>query len=151
MSRTAKDEAATFLRDLDEHLLNGPIESVGIVDVRDYGGITRGLVQRRLKKALEEGRDRRRERREQRGIDASPSYVNRWHLVGDFDGALASRFGVGPEPAHPVAFVVDRCGVVNGPLRDVGRVLTAVAHAVSSSKSRKSAAARPSRPLHTAR
>src|SRR5437016_3890019 len=50
MSRGAKEEAAGFLRTLDEKLLNGPVESLGVVDLRKYGGLTRDLAQWRLKR-----------------------------------------------------------------------------------------------------
>lgn len=135
MSRGAKDEAAEFLRSLDERLLNQPVESVGVVDVRKYGGVMRPIAEHQLSKAAGDGRDKRRKRREERGLDASQEYVSRWHLIGDFDGKLLERFGVEPEPQHPLAFVVDRCGQVGGPLREVDAVVSAVDHAIGGSKS----------------
>jgi hypothetical protein len=126
MSRRAKDDSSAFARAVDETLLNAPVESVGIVDVRRYGGILRRLATSYLRKSADEALAHRRERRQAKGIDASPEFVNRWHLVGDFDGSLFSRFGVVSEPAHPLAFVLDRTGDVYGPFADVKSLLSAV-------------------------
>ena len=126
MSRSAKEESSSFARAVDEILLNAPIESVGTVDLRKYAGVLRRLATSYLKKSAEESLAHRRERRLAKGVDASPEMVNRWHLIGDFDGSLFSRFGVESDPAHPLAFVLDRAGAVHGPFRDVQSVVSAV-------------------------
>src|SRR5262245_5706997 len=41
ISRTSKDESSELLKGFDEKLLNSPVESVSIVDMRKYGGIMR--------------------------------------------------------------------------------------------------------------
>lgn len=126
MSRRARDASAAFARAIDERLLARAVESVGVVDVRPYRGLLRGLATRYLRRSAEEARVRRRQRRLAHRVDASPAAVDRWHLVGDFDGALFARFGVAPEPAAPLAFVVAPDGVVHGPYGDVHAVVTAV-------------------------
>ncbi|MDB4970257.1 MAG: hypothetical protein JWN44_5946 [Myxococcales bacterium] len=125
MSRRAKDESSAFARALDETLLNAPVESVGVVDVRRYAGLLRRVATSYLKKSASEALDHRRERRVAMGIDASAEVVNRWHLIGDFDGALFERFSVEREPARPLAFLVDRDGGVHGPFADVTSVVSA--------------------------
>lgn len=130
MSRTAKDASSLFARTVDERLLDQPVELVGIVDVRRYGGIFRGLATSRMRRSEEEARVARRQRRLDHGVDASPAAVDRWHLVGDFDGALFRRFGVETEPAQPVAFVVDGAGELHGPFRDVDTVVAAATAAL---------------------
>jgi hypothetical protein len=127
MSRRCKDASNTFARVVDEKLLDGPVELVGIVDVHRYGGILKRVALSYMRKSAEEARVHRRQRRVARGVDASDRYVDRWHLIGDFDGALFARFGVAPEPAQPLAFVVDRSGAVHGPYRDVPSLLAAAA------------------------
>jgi hypothetical protein len=134
MSRGGKDEAADFLRSLDERLLNEPVESVGVVDVRKYSGLMKPLAEHQLSKAAGDGRDKRRKRREERGLDASAESVDRWHLIGDFDGKVLEKFGVEPEPQHPLGFVVDKCGQVGGPHKDVDGLISAVDQAMSGSK-----------------
>jgi hypothetical protein len=130
MSRASANESSTLLTTFDERTLDAPVDTLAIVDLRQYGGgVTRRLANWRLKRSAEESRTRRRERRQARGVDASPEAVNRWHLVGDFDGALFKRFGVEPEPDHPIGFVVDRAGGVSGPYRDVDALVAAVARA----------------------
>jgi hypothetical protein len=129
MSKSAQAASATFARQVDERLLDRSIESIGIVDVRRYGGILRRLATSYLKRSAEEAKVRRRERREARGVDASPAAVDRWHLVGDFDGSLFSRFGVAAEPSQPLAFVVDGAGERHGPFYDVDRVVAAATSA----------------------
>lgn len=129
MSRSAKDASSAFARAVDERLLDRPIESVGIVDVRKYGGLLRSLATKYLKRSAEDAKVKRRERREARGVDASPAAVDRWHLVGDFDGALFAQFGVEAEPKQPLAFVVDCGGALHGPYRDVDPLVAAVASA----------------------
>jgi hypothetical protein len=131
MSRRSKDASSGFARSIDEKLLNGPVESVGIVDVRKYSGLMRRLAQSYLRKSAEESRSRRRDRRTAAGIDASAEFVNRWHLVGDFDGSLFARFGVDAEPDKPLAFVLSRDGSVRGPYRDVDALLRSVAEATT--------------------
>ena len=126
MSRRAKEESSAFGRALDETLLNAPVEAIGIVDVRRYAGILRRIATSYLRKSADEALGRRRERRLAKGIDASPEFVNRWHLIGDFDGSLFDRFGVESEPARPLAFVLDREGGVHGPFADVAGVLSAL-------------------------
>ena len=126
MSKSAKDASATFARTLDERLLDKPVESVGVVDVRRYAGILRGLCTRYLKRSAEESKVVRRERRLAHGVDASPAAVERWHLIGDFDGSIFARFGVEAEPKQPLAFVVDGGGALHGPFRDVDPVVAAV-------------------------
>lgn len=125
MSRRAQDESSSFARAIDEQLLDVPIEEVGVVDTHRYGGLLRGIAMRHLKSSANEALQHRRERRINKGVDASPERVNCWHLIGDFDGSLFALFGVEPEPAHPLAFVVDRSGTVAGPFRDVAGVLSA--------------------------
>jgi hypothetical protein len=129
MTRKAKDECTAFGREIDERLLDVAIESVSFVDMHPYSGILRGLAMSHLKKSAQEALQHRRERRVARGIDASSDVVNRWHLVGDFDGALFSRFGVDAELAHPLAFVLDKSGTLLGPFHDADAVLTAVGDA----------------------
>lgn len=129
MSRKAESESTAFGRDIDERLLDAAIESVAIVDMHPYAGWLRRLATSRLKKSAEEARVHRRERRVARGIDASNDVINRWHLIGDFDGALFSRFGVAADLAHPIAFVLDKSGTVLGPFHDVPAVAAAVGQA----------------------
>lgn len=126
MSRRAGDECNAFGRDLDEQLLDAPIESVAFVDVRRYAGWLRRLAESRMKKSALEAREHRRARRLEHGANASSDVVNRWHLVGDFDGALFSQFGVEGEPEHPLAFVLDPKGALRGPFREVRAVVAAV-------------------------
>ena len=127
MSRSAKDASSAFARTIDERLLDRAIESIGIVDVRRYGGILRRLATSYLVRSAEEAKVHRRERRQARGVDASPQAVDRWHLVGDFDGSLFARFGVAAEPKAPLAFVVDAAGDLHGPFHDVDTVIAALA------------------------
>jgi len=127
MSRTARAASATFARAVDERLLDRPIESVGIVDVRRYGGVLRRLATSYLVRSAKEARVSRRERRQARGVDASEGAIDRWHLVGDFDGSLFARFGVAAEPKEPLAFVVDPAGALHGPFLEVDEVVAAVA------------------------
>lgn len=131
MSRAAKDASSAFARSIDEKLLDRPIESIGIVDVRKYGGILKRMATSYLKRSAEEAKVRRKERRVAAGVDASPAAVDRWHLIGDFDGSLFTRFGVGTEPAQPLAFVLDGAGAVHGPYQDVGAVVAAVSAATA--------------------
>lgn len=126
MSRRAKDESSAFARIVDETLLNAPVESVGIVDVRKYGGILRRVATSYLRKSADDARVHRRDRRVAKGVDSSPEFVNRWHLIGDFDGSLFARFGVEREPARPLAFVLDRAGGVQGPFADAPSLVNAV-------------------------
>lgn len=126
MSRTCKEESADFVRRFDEQVLDAPVESVGIVDVRKYGGLTRSIAQWQLRKAANVARTHRRERRERNGVDASAQFVNRWHLLGDFDGSLFKQFDVEAEPAHPLALVVDLSGTVRGPYRDLQSLLQGI-------------------------
>jgi hypothetical protein len=151
MSRSAKNEDAEFLRELDEKLLNGPVDFVGIVDVRKYGGaFVRGIAERKIKQGEKDARAGRRKRREDRGVDASEEYVNRWHLVGDFEGDLLTHFGIDEEPDRPVAFVLDRCGRVGAAHYEVSGVLAAVAHAQPRRAARKGAASPASSRARTA-
>jgi hypothetical protein len=136
MSRSSKDEAAEFLGELDTKLLNDPVESLSVVDVRNFGGVMRGIASWQLKRAAADARDKRKQRRETGGLDASEEFIDRWHLVGDFDGKIMDKFGVAAEPQHPVAFVVDRCGVVGEAHRDVGELMAEVDHVVASKTSR---------------
>jgi hypothetical protein len=129
MSRRAQDECARFGRELDERTLGAVLESVAVVDVHRYGGLLRRLALSRLRKSAEEALARRRERRQARGADASDQAVRSWHLVGDFEGSLFSRFAVALDPEHPIAFVLDKRGLVRGPYRDVPAVLAAIADA----------------------
>ena len=125
MSKSAKEASAAFAKAIDERLVDKPIDSIGIVDVRRYSGILRGVCTRYLKRSAEESKVKRRERRQARGVDATPTAVDRWHLVGDFDGSLFARFGVEAEPKQPLAFVVDCTGTLRGPFRDVEPVVAA--------------------------
>jgi hypothetical protein len=125
MSRRAQEASAAFARAVDERLIDRPIESIGVVDVRRYGGILRRLATSYLRRSAEEAKVRRRARRQARGVDASAAAVDRWHLVGDFDGSLFGRFGVEAEPKQPLAFVVDGAGELHGPFRDVEPVVVA--------------------------
>jgi hypothetical protein len=145
MSRSAKDEASDFLRELDQKLLNSPVESVGVVDVRKYGGVMRSVATWQLKRAAENSRAKRKERRQQQGLDASKEYLDRWHLVGDFDGKLLEQFGVEAEPQHPVAFVVDRCGTIGAPHRDVAGLMSEVDQTVAKTASRTAGASSATR------
>lgn len=126
ISRSSKDEAADLLQEIDDKLMDRPIETVAIVDVTKFAGILHRAASRQLRKSAQEARVKRRERREQRGVDASPAAVDRWHLVGDFSGANLDRFGVAREPAHPVAFVVGCSGAMLGPFHDAEALLAAV-------------------------
>ena len=126
MSKRCKEASAAFAKAVDERLLDQPVESVGVVDVRRYSGFLRGMCTSYLKRSAEESRVKRRERRQARGVDASQTAVDRWHLIGDFDGSLFSRFGVESEPSQPLAFVVDAGGKLHGPFRDVDPVVAAV-------------------------
>ena len=146
LSRGTADEAADFVRQLDEELLNRPVQMVGIVDLHRYSALRR-LAEIRLKTSAKESRQKRRDRRVARGADASDLYVNRWHVVGDFDGGLLARFGVSPDSARPVAFVVGRCGKRSGPFSEVPATLRAVDHAAPKT-ARKSADSGASSRLH---
>jgi hypothetical protein len=126
MSRRAQDECATFGREIDERTLDADVESVAIVDVHRYGGLMRSLALSRLRQSAQASLARRRSRRQARGIDLSNGAANRWHLVGDFDGSLFSRFNVAPDPQHPIAFVLDRRGALHGPYSDSKAVVAAV-------------------------
>jgi hypothetical protein len=126
MSKRAKEASAAFARAVDERLIDRPIESIGVVDVRRYAGMLRGLATSYLRRSAEESKVKRRERRVARGVDSSPAAVDRWHLVGDFDGSLFTRFGVEAEPKEPLAFVVDTGGELHGPFREVDRVVAAL-------------------------
>jgi len=134
MSKRSREASSEFGRVVDERLLEAPVESVAIVDVRKYGGWLRGLATSRMQKSEREARARRRERRIARGADASDAAVNRWHLVGDFDGALFARFGVGADPERPLAFLVDPRGELRGPYRDPDALCAAVARLASPSR-----------------
>jgi hypothetical protein len=131
MSERAKDESAALARTVDERLLNAPMDTIGIVDVRKYS-LFKSLVNSHLRKAEWESRDHRRERRLEHGIDASPEFVNRWHLLGDFDGKLFDRFSVEKNPARPVAFVLDKMGEVHGPYRETSELLVALSTLLNS-------------------
>ena len=126
MSRRAKDASAAFARAVDERLIDRPIESIGVVDVRRYAGMLRSLATSYLRRSAEDAKVKRRERRVARGVDASPAAVDRWHLIGDFDGSLFARFGVEAEPKEPLAFVVDTAGELHGPFREVDCVVAAL-------------------------
>jgi hypothetical protein len=126
MSKQSRYESAELLRRLDERVLNRPVDSIGVVDVSRYSGFVRGIAERRLRQSLVDGRAKRRERRLALGIDASAVLVDRWHLIGDFSGAVLDAFGVEREPEHPIAFVVDRSGAVRGPYRDLEPLLGAI-------------------------
>jgi hypothetical protein len=149
-SRSAAEDASDLIRQLDERLLNGPVQMVGVVDLRKYAHVFRSVAERQLKKSAAESRDRRRERRQKRGVDASPTFVDRWHVIGDFDGSLLLRFHVDPDPSVPVAYVVGSCGQVSGPFHDVEGTLRAVNHA-SSRSARRPADSRASRRLRAAK
>jgi hypothetical protein len=131
MSRGAKEEASDFLRDLDQRVLHDPVDSLGVVDVRKYAGVMRSVASWQIKRAANDARAKRKERGEKQGLDAS--YPGRWHLIGDFDGKLLEQFGVEAEPQHPVAFVVDRCGAIGAPHRDVNSLMAEVDQAVAKS------------------
>jgi hypothetical protein len=126
MSKDSKEESAELGRLVDEKLVDRPVEQVAIVDMRKYGGMVRGMAESRLRKAAQDSRKDRRTRREAQHADASPEAVDRWHLIGDFDGSLFDRFGVGRNEELPVAFVVDRNGKLRGPYRQAATVLSAV-------------------------
>jgi hypothetical protein len=128
MSRRSQDASAALARAVDERLIDRPIESIGIVDVRRYAGMLRGLASSRLRRAAEQAKERRRERRQARGVDASAAAVDRWHLVGDFDGSLFARYAVAADLQQPLAFVVDCAGRLHGPFRDGDAVALAVEH-----------------------
>jgi hypothetical protein len=146
MSPQSKDESAEFVRDVDEKLLDRPVDPIGIVDVRAYSGLTRPIAEWQLRKSVKEARERRRKRREERQVDASLDVINRWHLIGDFDGALFKKFDVDLELERPLAFVVERTGTLHGPYRDVAGVAAAV-HRVAGRAAAKSAQTDwPSRP-----
>jgi hypothetical protein len=142
MSPKAQEESNAFGREVDERTLDADIDSVAIVDLHRYGGWLRGLASSRLRKAAEETLARRRARRQGRGADGANGATNndeivrRWHLVGDFDGSLLMRFAVAADPGHPLAFVLDRRGALQGPFRQVADVITAVAHLRSSVQGR---------------
>lgn len=139
LARECRDESADLARGVDEQLLSSPIDQIGIVDMRAYSGTLRSLATWQLKRSALEGRTRRKQRREQHHVDASPGEVDRWHLVGDFDGALFKRFGIDPHLPHPLAFVVERDGVLRGPYRDVASVVGEVQRAFGSAASRRTA------------
>jgi hypothetical protein len=130
MSRESRDESAELARGVDEGLLDAPVEQVGIVDVHRYGGITRSFALGRMRKSVEEARASRRQRRLEHHADASPAAVNRWHLIGDFDGALFRQLGVELDLEHPVAFVVEAGGRLHGPYHDVGDVVAEVVRVI---------------------
>jgi hypothetical protein len=133
MSRRAREACSTFGGAVDERLLDVAVESVGIIDVRPYAGWMRPIATSRLRREAEAARERRRQRRIARGVDASAEVVNRWHLIGDFDGSLFARFGVQAEPERPLAFVLDREGRLRGPYDDVSTLVAVVAEATSHS------------------
>jgi hypothetical protein len=129
MSPNAKEESVSFGREVDERTLDADVESVAIVDLHRYGRWLRSLVLSRLRRSAEEVRAHNRTRRQARGLDSSDGAVNRWHLVGDFDGSMFSRFRVAPDPQHPCALVLDTRGALHGPYRDVAAVVAAVGEA----------------------
>jgi hypothetical protein len=131
ISRTSKDESSELLKGFDERLLNAPIETVSIVDMRKYSGIMHSLAERQLRKSAEESRTKRRQRREAQHADASDAVVNRWHLLGDYDGKLFEKFGAGAEPQHPVGFVVDMTGGLHGPYGELSTLVAAANHAMA--------------------
>ena len=151
LSRAASEDASQFIRQIDEHLLNAPVQIVGIVDLHRYGGLARSLAERSLRKAAAESREKRRKRREAQGVDSSPTFVNRWHVIGDFAGRLLGRFGVALDPKEPVAFVVTSCGQVRGPFHDVDATLAAVGHAVPAKTARTPSSSRASSLVSAAR
>jgi hypothetical protein len=152
LSRAASEEASQFIRQIDERLLNAPVQIVGIVDLHRYSGaLSRSLAERSLRRAANDSREKRRQRRQKQGVDASPTFVNRWHVIGDFAGKLLARFGVQPEPPEPVAFVVNSCGQVRGPFHDVNATLAAVGHGVPAKTARTSSSSRASRRASAAR
>jgi hypothetical protein len=142
MNRDNKDEAADFLRDLDKKLLDEPVDSLGVVDVRKYGGVMRSVANWELKRAAERSRAKRKERREQQGRDVSKDELDRFRLVGDFDGKVLEQFGVGAEPKQVVAFVVDRCGAIGSPHHDVESLMAEVNQTVAKSASRSARVSR---------
>ena len=126
VSRTSKDEASELMQTVDDQIMTRPIDTVAFVDVTRYAGILHKAASWQLRKSAEEARVKRRQRREERGVDASAEAVDRWHLVGDFSGTELARFGVAREPAHPIAFVVGCSGAVLGPFHDADSLLAAV-------------------------
>src|SRR5262249_55258458 len=152
-SRNSQEESTELGRGVDERLLGRPIQQVVIADVKRFGGITRPLANMRLESSAKEGLDRRRKRREQQHVDASPREVNRWHLIGDFDGWLLKKFGVPQALSHPRAFVVERSGEVHGPYGDVASVVGEVVKVTGGSAPAKAAlntSPRPASRLRTA-
>jgi hypothetical protein len=148
-SRNSKDAAGELSKRVDEDLLDGPVDMVSVVDLRKYSGaLPSAIARKKLKKSQEDGRTRRRERRQQRGVDASDSFVDRWHLVGDFDGKIFDAFHVDPEPNPPVVFIVDRSGAFLGPYSDVETVLGAVHQSLHGQRRARTA---PGGPGHVAR
>jgi hypothetical protein len=148
-SRNSKDAAGELARRLDEDLLDGPVDMVSVVDLRRYSGaLPSAIARKRLKQSAEDGRARRRQRRQQHGVDASDSFLDRWHLVGDFDGKIFDAFHVAPEPDHPVAFIVDRSGAFLGPYGDAETVLGAVHQTLHGQRRARAA---PGGPGHVAR
>ncbi len=142
----ASEQCRAVLAQIDEVLLNEPaLETFLVVDVVGYDNfITRGPARGRLRRSLADARSRRRERRLARGADASDAQIDRFHLVGDFEGRILRLFGVDSFDAGPVAFVVDGDGTVVGPF--VGAtpgVVARILDAIELSRRRLSAAGGP--------
>jgi hypothetical protein len=129
MTRDSREESSELARDVDKQLLERPIEQVAIVDLHKLSSFSRGIARSQLRKAANESLEKRRQRREAQGVDASPRAVNRWHLIGDFDGRYFELFDVPRDLQHPLVFVVDRSGRVRGPYRDATRVEAAIRRA----------------------
>jgi hypothetical protein len=127
MGPRAQAESAAFGRTVDEVTLAADVETIAVADVQRYGGWLRSMATSRLRKAAADALSRRRTRRQAHGAVAREDVVARWHLVADFDGSLFTRFAVAANPQHPLAFVVDRRGNVQGPYRDAAGVVAALA------------------------
>jgi hypothetical protein len=108
MSRAARDEAKALVRAVDERLAGRKVDAIGIVDLHRFGGMFKRMALSAMQRSQRE------------------AHTRRWHLCGDFDGALFARFAVERDPAHPLAFVVDKHGEVRGPFASAEAVLGAV-------------------------
>lgn len=134
MSKDARDESAALGRAVDEQLLDAPIDQISIVDLSELSSFVRPMARSSMRKAAATVRDTRRRRREEHHVDASDAAVDRWHLVGDFDGALLARFEIEPGLEKPLAFVVAPTGEYYGPYTDPSMVATRARRLLAASR-----------------
>jgi hypothetical protein len=130
VSHKSEKQSEQLATEVDQKLSDRPLARVTVVDAHKYNGILKGEATKRLKKAAEKTRLQRQKQLAERPARASRKSVDRWYLVGDFDGSWFNAFGLPRDTPLPVAFVVARSGTLSGPYREA----TAVAAAASGRK-----------------